>query len=134
MNIEVFILMLISMIIAILSGLGVGSGGLFVIWLTEIYGINAVQARGMNLLFFVCSATAAMIVHFLKGKIKPKLVAWLTPFAFLGTIVGIYAGQLINPSLLKKIFGIMLVFAGSLTLFRKKYKIFSKPLYKAEFL
>ena len=46
---------LVSFFIAVLSGLGVGSGGLFVIWLTAAYGVSATQARGMNLLFFVFS-------------------------------------------------------------------------------
>ena len=45
----------VALFIAILSGLGVGSGGLFVIWLTSVYGVSAPQARGMNLLFFVFS-------------------------------------------------------------------------------
>jgi uncharacterized membrane protein YfcA len=43
----------VSLFIAILSGLGVGSGGLFVVWLTMVEGVDAIEARGLNLLFFV---------------------------------------------------------------------------------
>ena len=42
-----------ALLIACLSGLGIGSGGLLVIWLTMIEGISAETARGLNLLFFV---------------------------------------------------------------------------------
>ena len=42
----------IATLIAILSGLGVGSGGLLVIWLTLALGVDAQMARGLNLLFF----------------------------------------------------------------------------------
>ncbi|MBQ8408800.1 MAG: sulfite exporter TauE/SafE family protein [Clostridia bacterium] len=121
---------LISLCIAILSGLGVGSGGLFVIWLTAAQGVDAIQARGMNLLFFVASATAAMVVHWIKGKLRWRLVALLSLFAILGTWLGAYVGRLIDASVLRRIFGGMLVLSGIYTLFPKNKKIFQKPLYK----
>ena len=47
---------IVAFFIAILSGLGVGSGGLLVIWLTMVEGMDAIGARGLNLLFFVFTA------------------------------------------------------------------------------
>ena len=103
-------------LIALLSGIGIGSGGLLVIWLTMIEGIDAETARGLNLLFFVFSASAALLVHLLKGRVKPKLVAKLSLMSCIGTLVGVYAGARINPLLLKKIFGAMLLISGIYTL------------------
>lgn len=102
--------------IALLSGLGIGSGGLLVIWLTMIEGIDAETARGLNLLFFVFSASSALLVHLLKGRVKLRLVAILSLLACLGTFVGTYLGLLINPLWLKRIFGGMLLFSGAYTL------------------
>jgi len=94
-----------AFLVAVLSGLGVGSGGLFVIWLT-LMGVGATQARGMNLLFFVFSASAAFLFH-LKNKrnIDLVLVLYLAAFALLGTFVGGYLGKAIESGLLKRIFG-----------------------------
>jgi uncharacterized membrane protein YfcA len=113
---------LAALLIAILSGLGVGSGGLLVIWLTEICGTAPVQARGLNLLFFVFSATSALLFHLKRRKINLKLAMFLASFALLGTFAGTFVGKAITPILLKKIFGIMLVSSGIYTLFGKKDK------------
>ena len=110
----------VSLIIAVLSGLGVGSGGLLVIWLTMVEGVDAVEARGLNLLFFVFSATSALIFHIGRRRINLKLVAYLALCASVGTVLGSVVGGAIDPSLLKKIFGGMLVLSGIYTLFGKK--------------
>ncbi len=109
-----------AFLVAVLSGLGVGSGGLFIIWLT-LMGVGATQARGMNLLFFVFSASAALVFH-LKNKrnIDIGLVLYLAAFALLGTVVGGYMGRLIEGDLLRRIFGGLLVLSGCYTLFGKK--------------
>ena len=62
----------VSLFIAILSGLGVGSGGLFVIWLTMVEGVGSIEARGMNLLFFVFSATSALLFHLIRRRIRVR--------------------------------------------------------------
>lgn len=106
--------------VAVLSGLGVGSGGLFVIWLTFM-GVGATQARGMNLLFFVFSASAALVLH-LKNKrnIDIGLVLYLAVFALAGTMIGGIVGKGLDGALLRKIFGGVLVLSGCYTLFGKK--------------
>ena len=103
-------------LIALLSGLGIGSGGLLVIWLTMIEGIDAESARGLNLLFFVFSASAALLVHLLKGRVRLRLVLPLSLLACAGTLVGTYIGSLIDPIWIKRIFGGMLVASGVYTL------------------
>lgn len=108
---------LMSLLIAVLSGLGIGSGGLLVIWLTLIEGIDAETARGLNLLFFVFSSSAALVIHLIMKRIKTALVIFLASLACLGTLVGIYIGKFIDPLWLKRIFGGMLVISGAYTLF-----------------
>ena len=107
---------LTSLLIAILSGLGIGSGGLLVIWLTLIEGIDAETARGLNLLFFVFSASTALIVHLLMKRIKPSLVLFLATLTCVGTLIGLSLSKFIDPTWLKKIFGGMLVVSGVYTL------------------
>lgn len=107
---------IIATAIAILSGLGVGSGGLLVIWLTMIGGVDPQLVRGLNLLFFVFSASAALVVHAVKGRIKPTLALFLSFFACLGTFAGTYIGMRVDAYWLKKIFGGMLTLSGAYSL------------------
>lgn len=109
----------ISLIIAVLSGLGVGSGGLLVIWLTSFLGVSPEAARGMNLLFFVFSASSALLFHLKRKRIRVQMVITLALFALLGTAFGSLAGSFISPALLKKLFGGMLVATGTYTLFSR---------------
>ncbi len=110
----------VAFFIAILSGLGVGSGGLFVIWLTAVYGVTATQARGMNLLFFVFSASAALVFHYLKGRVDIKLILRLALFAVIGTLGGAWLAKQIDSGMLRQLFGIFLIASGAYSLFGKK--------------
>ena len=110
----------VSLFIAILSGLGVGSGGLFVIWLTMVEGVGSIEARGMNLLFFVFSASSALLFHLVRRRIRVRIVLYLSVFGAIGTLIGSFVGNAINPILLRKIFGTMLILSGFYTLFGKR--------------
>ena len=109
----------VSFFIAILSGLGVGSGGLFVIWLVGIYGVSAPQARGMNLLFFVFSASAALIFHYKRRKLDLRLVAVLSALSLVGILAGTRVAQYVDAALLRRLFGIFLIVSGAYSLLPK---------------
>ena len=110
----------ISFFIAILSGLGIGSGGLFVIFLTAVYGVSVTQARGMNLLFFVFSASAALLFHSMRRRIDITLVLKLAIFALIGTLAGTRIAAYIDPHLLRQLFGAFLIICGGYTLLSVK--------------
>ena len=105
-----------ALLIAILSGLGIGSGGLFVIWLTMVEGMDAIGARGLNLLFFIFSATAALIFHILRKRLRYRLVVFMAIFASVGTVIGSFAGAYISSAHLRKFFGFMLIASGLYTI------------------
>ena len=46
-----------------LAAMGVGGGGLLVIYLTQVAGMEQRAAQGVNLVFFLCAAIASMAVH-----------------------------------------------------------------------
>ena len=109
----------VAFLIAVLSGLGVGSGGLFVIWLTAVYGVSSTQARGMNLLFFVFSASAALLLHLINGRADIALILKLAIFSVIGTLGGVWAAQYVSTSLLRQLFGAFLVVSGGYSLFSR---------------
>ena len=85
-----------------------------------IEGVGSVEARGMNLLFFVFSATSALLFHLIRKRIRARTVFYLSIFGAIGTLVGSLLGNTIDPTLLRRIFGAMLVLSGFYTLFGKQ--------------
>ncbi len=107
---------IISFVLAALSGLGVGGGGLFVIFLAIFTDTPQLIAQGMNLLFFIFSASSSLIIHLTHRKIYVSLVVVLILSGTLGAIFGTFVSQKIDPNILRKIFGAMLVITGIFTL------------------
>lgn len=102
---------------AILSGLGIGSAGLFVLYLTLIEGYSQPEAQALNLLFFILSAGAALLLHIRERKIPLRVVLFLIACAIPGALVGSYLVRILDASLIRKLFGGMLVVTGLPALF-----------------
>ena len=107
---------------AILSGLGIGSAGLFVLYLTFIAGYAQPEAQATNLLFFLLSAGAALLLHIRDRKIPWRTVGFLILCALPGAFLGAYLVRILNASLIRRLFGGMLVATGIPVLLRKNPK------------
>lgn len=108
--------MLVSFGIAMLSGLGVGSGGLLVIYLTLICDLPQLRAQGINLVFFVFSAGTSMLAHLTRRRLLFPLCILLIACGIPGTLIGSYLAASLPGALLRRLFGAFLVIAGTLTL------------------
>ncbi|MEE0967901.1 MAG: sulfite exporter TauE/SafE family protein [Clostridia bacterium] len=97
---------------AVLSGLGVGSGGLLVIYLTMLGEYEQITAQGLNLLFFLFSSGAAMLYHLTHRNINFGVVMVLVGFGLVGAAAGTMLLNLLGGELVRKIFGGMLIFSG----------------------
>ena len=108
---------LATLLFATLSGMGLGSGGLMVIYLTLLRQAPQLPAQGFNLLFFLFASASSMIVHLLKRRIFWPAVLLLIlsgiPAAYLGTRVALVLPE----GLVAKLFGLFLVSVGLSSLF-----------------
>ncbi len=111
---------LLSFLIAVLSGMGMGSGGLLVVFLTLFADIPQIRAQGINLLFFLFSSGASMLVHIQKRHLSFPVIAIVSVAGLLGALPGTYAALLLPEKLVRTIFGCMLVLSGSIALLRTK--------------
>lgn len=98
--------------VAILSGLGVGSGGLLVVYLTATGQMDTAAARSANLLFFIISATAASILNTRARRFDPRLIFLMCSFGIIGCIGGTFAAVHVSADSIRKLFGSMLVLSG----------------------
>lgn len=105
----------------ILSGLigsmGIGGGGILIIYLTLFASVEQTKAQGINLLFFIPTALLAIIIYSKKKLIDWRLAFPLSLLGIGGAVLGVWISSIIDNSWLSKIFGFMLIFLGLKELF-----------------
>lgn len=109
----------VGIVTGILSAFGVGGGSLLLIYLTAFAGIPQHEAQGINLIYFLPAALAAIPSH-LKNDFIEKPVA--LPAILAGLVCSAIAAVLSNRldvTILRKLFGVFLLIIGLLELFRK---------------
>lgn len=110
---------LVSILSAMLGAMGMGGGGVLVLYLTAFADTEQYAAQGVNLFFFVPVAFVALWIHR-----KNKLIDWSSawPCVILGGF-GVYFGvklaMLIGQGALSKLFGGFLLLIGLRELFAK---------------
>ncbi len=114
---------LAAVIAGALSGMGISGGSLLLLYLSAT-GWEQKAAQGLNLLYFLPAAGAA-----LWGHIRHRLVDWQTvwPAAATGLAAGgvcAFFVQTLDTELLRKLFGGFLLALGGMTLLAscKKHK------------
>ena len=114
--------LLISFFIALLMGMGVGGGGLFVIYLTLCLGYEQALGQGTNLLFFLIAGASSLIFHLKRRKIVPWQVTIMIIFGCLGSIIFARLLNFTDTGYAKIALGTLLFVSGAVTL----YKSFNK--------
>ncbi|MBE6562892.1 MAG: sulfite exporter TauE/SafE family protein [Ruminococcaceae bacterium] len=113
-----------------LAGMGIGGGGLIVIYLTLFRDYSQRDAQGANLIFFIVAAAASLLIHFRKRKIKFFPVIFLTLGGLFGSFAGAHVTTLIPQEITRKLFGIMLVATGLITFIKTKRVMRKSPAIK----
>ncbi len=107
---------IVGLLIALVSGLGVGGGGLFAVYLSLCTDTPQLSIQGFNLMFFIFSATASVIVQVLKKRVKLGMVAVMAVGGILGAVGGSLLATAVAEEYLRKAFGVMLTATGILSL------------------
>ena len=110
----------VALAIAILSGLGVGSAGLFVVFLTVVSELPQLTAQGINLMFFLFSSGAALIVHLRRTPLLYGCILLLLLGGIPGCLIGTALAHAISETLLRRLFGILLILSGLAGFFKKQ--------------
>ncbi|MBO5953957.1 MAG: TSUP family transporter [Oscillospiraceae bacterium] len=116
------VILIVGTVLGILAGLGIGGGSLLILWLTMILKLPHEAARGINLLFFLPTATIACLFRWRQGRLALKKVL---PGILAGCLAaGLFTalGSSIDTELLKKPFGILLLLTGLRELFYRPRK------------
>ena len=112
-------ILLFSTLLGFLSGLGVGGGSLLMLWLTIVLGFPQDMARGINLLFFLPAALTSCLFRWKQGKLNLKTALPAVLSGCAAAIGFTWLSGRIDTGLLRKGFGILLLFTGLRELFYK---------------
>ena len=107
----------------ILSGMGIGGGVLLIPALVILGGVAQHSAQGVNLLYFLPTAAAALWIHRKSGQLETRVLPMLILGGVLGAVVGGYVANILEADILRKLFGGFVAIMGILEIkkgFRKK--------------
>ena len=103
----------------VLSGYGVGGGSLLLVYMTAFAGVDQRLAQGINLLYFLPTAAAALPAHFKNGQVEKAVLRPAILAGLITAALGAWGASAIDPGLLKKCFGLFLLVIGGKELLRK---------------
>lgn len=107
----------IAILLGFLAGLGVGGGSLLMLWLTSVVNMDYGVAKTVNLLFFLPTALIATLFHKKQGSVEIRKILPAIICACIAAAVFSYIGKHMDTSLLKKLFGGILILTGLRELF-----------------
>ena len=114
--------MIIPFLIAVLTGMGMGSGGLLVVFLTLLLNVPQVTAQGVNLLFFLFASGASLLLHIQKRRLSFFLLLLIATAGVLGSLPGSFVATLLPEVWVRRIFGGMLLLSGGVSFLKKNKK------------
>lgn len=111
---------LVGVATGILSGFGVGGGSLLLIYLTAFAAVPQQEAQGINLIYFLPAALAALPSHFKNGYVEKPVAAYAIAGGLLCSALAALLSNRLDVALLRKLFGVFLLVIGIWELIRKE--------------
>ena len=103
----------------VLSAFGIGGGSLLLIFLTAFAALDQHQAQGINLLYFLPAAAAALPSHAKNGLLDRKVILPAVLAGLAGAGLTAWLSNGLDTGLLRKLFGLFLLYIGLTQLLRK---------------
>ena len=107
---------IVSLLTSVLAGMGVGSGGLMVVFLTAVSSLPQLEAQLYNLIFFVASSLAALGINLFKKRLSLGIILCLSLPGCLFAVGASLIAREVKSEMLGKAFGIFLVILGTISL------------------
>lgn len=105
-------LIVISMLSAILAGMGVGGGAIFVLMSTSFLDVNQKEAQALNLILFIVVGVSATVYNFKNKNIDLKIIKKILPVLLIGSCIGTSLFKEISNQSLRTYFLCFLVVIG----------------------
>lgn len=110
---------LVLLACSVISSMGLGGGGLLILYLIGIRGISQLTAQGINLFFFIPCSVFSVIIYIKNGLVKPKKLLPMLAGSALGALGGSLIVNRIGADALKTLFAVFLIVSGTALLLSK---------------
>lgn len=106
----------------VVSGMGIGGGAILIPVLTVLLDIGQQKAQCVNLIYFIPTAVAALVIHIKNKSVDFKAALPIALFGVIGAIGGAWTAVFMPSGILRKIFSVFLFAVGINQFFGKKEK------------
>ena len=117
MELNTILKIFIGTLLGFLSGLGVGGGSLLMLWLTLVQKLPRQEAGAVNLMFFIPAALIATWFQRSRGTVSLKNLLPAILSGCISALLFSWLGQSVDTAVLKKGFGVLLIYTGAKELF-----------------
>ena len=100
-------------------GLGIGGGTILMVYLTLVAGLEQQTAQGVNLIYFLPTAAAAILLHGKHRYLDRELILPAALCGCLTALPGAWLAGAVSLALLRRLYGGFLVLAGVLELWNR---------------
>ena len=113
-----YVYLLLGFIGGIPAGMGMGGGTVTIPLLVLVGGVEQKIAQCANLFSFLPMSLFALKTHTDNGLIQTKGILWGVIPALLLSVLGVWSASVLPSEILRKSFGVFLVFLAFVTAFR----------------
>ncbi len=120
-----FWMSLIGFFAALVGSMGLGGGGVLLLYLSAFTSATQLAAQGINLIFFLPIGLTSVLTHIKNGLIRKKTAALMILGALPTAALGAWGSAFVSQDILRKILAIFLMILGARELinsFRNKEK------------
>ena len=111
--------LLAGLVTGVISGFGIGGGTLLLIYMTAWAGVPQTLAQGINLVYFLPTAAAALPAHIKNGFIEKAVLVPAILTGLVGTALAAWVATSLDVDQLHRFFGYFLIYVGFSEFFRK---------------
>ena len=113
-----YLYLLLGFLGGIPAGMGMGGGTVTIPLLVLVGGVEQKIAQCANLFSFLPMSLFALKTHTDNGLIQTKGILWGVIPALLLSVLGVWSASVLPSEILRKSFGVFLVFLAFVTAFR----------------
>ncbi len=117
-----YLYLILGFVGGIPAGMGMGGGTLTIPLLTMLGGVEQKLAQSANLFAFLPMSLGALKVHSENGLLKTEGILWIILPALLFSALGALLTSVLPSEILRKGFGVFLIFLSGITLMEKGEK------------
>jgi uncharacterized membrane protein YfcA len=106
--------------ISAICGIGVGGGGLPVLFFTSIRNFPQKSAQGLCIMLFIAASAGAFVINRKKRNLNLAIVPYIAISGCVFAFFGAMAVEYVPSGILRKLFGGLLVLSGIYAMMKKE--------------